>query len=41
MLDARHTGLHAHYAHYLAGGDNPVGEWTDAELLKLDGGRTW
>jgi hypothetical protein len=24
--------LHAHYAWYLAGGDDPVGRWVDAEL---------
>ena len=25
--------LHAHYAHWLAGGDDPVGEWTHAQLI--------
>lgn len=25
--------LHAHYAHWLAGGDDPVGEWTHEQLL--------
>jgi hypothetical protein len=25
--------LHAHYAHWLAGGDDPVGEWTNAQLI--------
>jgi hypothetical protein len=25
--------LHAHYAWYLAGGDDPVGRWTEAELV--------
>lgn len=25
--------LHAHYAHWLAGGDDPVGEWTHHRLL--------
>jgi hypothetical protein len=25
--------LHAHYAWYLAGGDDPVGRWVDARLL--------
>jgi hypothetical protein len=24
--------LHAHYAYFLAGGDDPVGRWIDAEL---------
>lgn len=24
--------LHAHYAHWLAGGDDPVGEWTNRRL---------
>ena len=28
--------LHAHYAFYLAGGDDPVGEWV-AERLRTDG----
>ena len=26
--------LHAHYAHYLAGGDDPVGCWVEAELRR-------
>ena len=26
--------LHAHYAHWLAGGDDPVGEWTNQRLLE-------
>ena len=25
--------LHAHYAHWLAGGDDPVGEWVHQQLL--------
>jgi hypothetical protein len=25
--------LHAHYAHWLAGGNDPVGEWTNAQLI--------
>ena len=25
--------LHAHYAHWLAGGDDPVGEWTNRQLI--------
>ncbi len=25
--------LHAHYAHWLAGGDDPVGEWTQRRLI--------
>jgi hypothetical protein len=28
--------LHAHYAHHLAGGDDPVGRWVEAQLA---GGR--
>jgi hypothetical protein len=24
--------LHAHYAHHLAGGDDPVGRWVDQQL---------
>lgn len=24
--------LHAHYAHYAAGGDNPVGRWVEEEI---------
>ena len=27
--------LHAHYAHLLAGGDDPVGRWVDAGLREL------
>ena len=26
--------LHAHYAHWLAGGDDPVGEWTNERLVE-------
>jgi hypothetical protein len=26
--------LHAHYAWYLAGGDDPVGRWVEAELAR-------
>jgi hypothetical protein len=26
--------LHAHYAYYLAGGDDPVGEWVGRQLRK-------
>jgi len=29
--------LHAHYANLLAGGDDPVGRWTEAELSKEAG----
>ena len=29
--------LHAHYAWFLAGGDDPVGAWVAAQLRKLDG----
>jgi len=25
--------LHAHYAHWLAGGDDPIGEWTHEQLV--------
>ncbi|HEY6533206.1 MAG TPA: DUF501 domain-containing protein, partial [Acidimicrobiales bacterium] len=28
--------LHAHYAHWLAGGDDPVGDWVHVELLARD-----
>ena len=28
--------LHAHYAHWLAGGDDPVGEWTHRRLVERD-----
>ena len=27
--------LHAHYAHLLAGGDDPVGRWTAAQLVAV------
>ena len=30
--------LHAHYAHLLAGGDDPVGRWTVAQLAAEDHG---
>ena len=29
--------LHAHYAWYLAGGDDPIGRWVEAELRAMDG----
>jgi hypothetical protein len=29
--------LHTHYAHLLAGGDDPVGRWVDARLRAADG----
>jgi uncharacterized protein len=29
--------LHAHYAWYLAGGDDPVGAWVEARLVAGDG----
>jgi len=29
--------LHAHYAWYLAGGDDPVGQWVQDQLDRLDG----
>ncbi|MDO8362948.1 MAG: DUF501 domain-containing protein, partial [Actinomycetota bacterium] len=29
--------LHAHYAHHLAGGDDPVGRWVAARLAAIDG----
>ena len=29
--------LHAHYAYFLAGGDDPVGEWVDAQLHQAAG----
>ena len=29
--------LHAHYAGFLAGGDDPVGRWVDARLAGTDG----
>lgn len=28
--------LHAHYAHWLAGADDPVGEWVHAQLLERE-----
>ncbi|MBU6330527.1 MAG: DUF501 domain-containing protein [Acidobacteria bacterium] len=28
--------LHAHYAHWLAGGDDPVGAWVHTQLLERD-----
>lgn len=28
--------LHAHYAYWLAGGDDPVGEWTHLRLVERD-----
>lgn len=28
--------LHAHYAYFLAGGDDPVGRWVDARLKESD-----
>jgi len=27
--------LHAHYAHHLAGGDDPVGAWVEHELVEI------
>lgn len=30
--------LHAHYAWFLAGGDDPVGRWTHARLISGDAG---
>lgn len=30
--------LHAHFAWFLAGGDDPVGRWVDAELRRAGGG---
>jgi hypothetical protein len=32
--------LHAHYAWYLAGGDDPVGRWVDAQLRAARGTRS-
>jgi hypothetical protein len=29
--------LHAHYAWFLAGGDDPVGRWVDEQLRAIDG----
>ena len=29
--------LHAHYAWYLAGGDDPIGRWVEEQLLQIDG----
>jgi uncharacterized protein len=31
--------LHAHYAYYLAGGNDPVGDWIGARLRKMKGHR--
>lgn len=31
--------LHAHYAHHLAGGDDPVGRWVAARLAEGDAAR--
>ena len=28
--------LHAHYGYYLAGGDDPVGEWVDQQLIQSE-----
>jgi len=28
--------LHAHYAHWLAGGDDPVGNWTHQQLIERE-----
>ncbi|MEX1217907.1 MAG: DUF501 domain-containing protein [Acidimicrobiales bacterium] len=28
--------LHAHYAHWLAGGEDPAGEWTNNRLIERD-----
>ena len=28
--------LHAHYAYWLAGGDDPVGQWTNDRLVERD-----
>ena len=28
--------LHAHYAHWLAGGDDPVGAWVEDRLVEED-----
>lgn len=30
--------LHAHYAHHLAGGDDPVGRWVEARLAERSAG---
>jgi uncharacterized protein len=32
--------LHAHYAYFLAGGDDPVGRWVDSRLADATGART-
>ncbi len=32
--------LHAHYAWYLAGGDDPIGRWTHEQLRQLGSDRT-
>ena len=31
--------LHAHYAWFLAGGDDPVGRWVDARLREEEAGQ--
>lgn len=31
--------LHAHYAHHLAGGDDPVGRWVEYHLDDVEDGR--
>ena len=31
--------LHAHYAYFLAGGDDPVGRWVEARLADATGAR--
>jgi hypothetical protein len=31
--------LHAHYAYFLAGGDDPVGEWVANRLAEEDASR--
>jgi uncharacterized protein len=32
--------LHAHYAYFLAGGDDPVGRWVDERLADAAGERS-
>ena len=32
--------LHAHYAWFLAGGDDPVGRWVEERLVEEPGGKT-
>jgi hypothetical protein len=32
--------LHAHYAYFLAGGDDPVGRWVEARLTDATGARS-